>query len=74
MFIRMSPGFLIKNTMIILFLEGLFFWEKKKKKTEEVKIEEPQTQEENLNDSIRITEITKMPDVLQVKNNEGEKL
>jgi len=29
-------------------------------------------QEENLSDAIRITEITKMPDVLQVKNNEGE--
>ena len=28
--------------------------------------------EEGLNDSIRITEITKMPDVLQLKNNEGE--
>ena len=29
-------------------------------------------QEENLPDTIRITEITKMPDVLQLKNNEGE--
>ena len=29
-------------------------------------------QEENMSESIRITEITKMPDVLQVKNNEGE--
>ena len=29
-------------------------------------------QEENMSDTIRITEITKMPDVLQVKNNEGE--
>ena len=29
-------------------------------------------QEENMSDSIRITEITKMPDVLQLKNNEGE--
>ncbi len=29
-------------------------------------------QEENMNDTIRITEITKMPDVLQLKNNEGE--
>lgn len=28
--------------------------------------------EENLNDNIRVTEITKMPDVLQVKNDEGE--
>ncbi len=28
--------------------------------------------EEHLNDSIRITEITKMPDVLQLKNNESE--
>lgn len=29
-------------------------------------------QEENMSDTIRITEITKMPDVLQLKNNEGE--
>lgn len=28
--------------------------------------------EQNLNDSIKVTEITKMPDVLQVKNDEGE--
>lgn len=28
--------------------------------------------EENLNDSIVVTEVTKMPDVLQLKNNEGE--
>ena len=28
--------------------------------------------EENLSDNIRVTEITKMPDVLQVKNDEGE--
>ncbi len=29
-------------------------------------------QEENMSDAIRITEITKMPDVLQLRNNEGE--
>lgn len=29
-------------------------------------------EEENLNDTIRVTEITKMPDVLQLKNDEGE--
>ena len=33
MFIRMSLEFLIKNTMIILFLEDWFFWEQKIKKT-----------------------------------------